>query len=285
MLAPHRPLGAGVDQGPPRHAGFLSHRRYLWAWVGLGLSLAAILLTLLDDPWPRPNGGTALGLALGTLGAGLIVWLSLLGIRKRRYSDGVWSLKAWVSAHVWLGLSLLVIATLHAGFQFGWNVHTLAYGLMVVVILSGIWGVILYQRLPRRLSDVRAEASERAMAAALAENARALRTAARPLMDREAALVEEAAAGPIVGRSLLARMTGTVARCGTARALAGIDREDPDTAQAYVLLEQRAVLLRQVRGVAALKTRLQAWLLVHVPMTFALLAALLAHILAVFFYW
>ena len=74
----------------------------------------------------------------------LILWLALLGIRKRAMTRGRWSLKAWTSAHVYLGLALIVIATLHTGFQFGWNVHTLAYVLMMLVIVSGIYGISVY---------------------------------------------------------------------------------------------------------------------------------------------
>ena len=38
----------------------------------------------------------------------------------------------------------LIIATLHAGFQVGWNLHTLAYVLMVIVIFSGFFGLYNY---------------------------------------------------------------------------------------------------------------------------------------------
>jgi len=58
---------------------------------------------------------------------------------------------------VYLGASLLVIATLHAAFQVGWNVHTLAYALMVVVILSGFYGVYAYLRYPPRITDTLGE--------------------------------------------------------------------------------------------------------------------------------
>ena len=130
------------------HDGFLRYKNFRWAKIASLLSLIAIVAYLLIDVQPRPNGGTWLGYTLGTLVAGLIVWLALLGVRKRNMTRGSWSLKAWTSAHVYLGTALIVIATLHSGFQFGWNVHTLAYGLMMVVIASGFYGVYTYLRFP-----------------------------------------------------------------------------------------------------------------------------------------
>ena len=72
----------------------------------------------------------------------LILWLAFLGIRKRAISPGTWTLKGWVSAHVYLGISLVVVATLHTAFQFGWNLHTLFYGLMLLVIVYPCGGVM-----------------------------------------------------------------------------------------------------------------------------------------------
>jgi hypothetical protein len=34
-----------------------------------------------------------------------------------------------------------------------------------------------------------------------------------------------------------------------------------------------------------IKALLEVWLFIHVPVTFALIAALVAHIVSVFFYW
>ena len=137
------------------HESFLRHRRYYWLKAAIGLSLFAILVYLLVDVQPRHNGGSWYGYILGTAGAGLILWLTALGVRKRNITRKKWSLKAWTSAHVYLGLSLIVIATLHTGFQFGWNIHTVAYVLMMLVIVSGLVGISAYVRLPREMSQNR----------------------------------------------------------------------------------------------------------------------------------
>jgi len=51
-----------------------------------------------------------------------------------------------------------------------------------------------------------------------------------------------------------------------------------------VLLRKQA-LLRRARRDVAYKARLDLWLYVHVPLSIALLVALVAHIVSVFFYW
>jgi len=109
--------------------------------------LAAIAY-LWHEPPTKPYGGSVLGYALGTAGALLILWLLGYGIRKRRYSSTSGTVQGWLSAHVYLGTALVVIVTLHTGFELGWNVHSLAYVLMVLVVASGFYGVFVYLRVP-----------------------------------------------------------------------------------------------------------------------------------------
>ena len=169
------------DRRDTDHESFLTHRRFYWLKMAAGISVISLLIYLLIDPEPRNNGGSWYGYILGTIGAGLIVWLSLLGIRKRKMTEGKWSLKAWTSEHVYLGLSLIVIGTLHTGFQLGWNVHTLAWGLMMLVIISGIYGISVYATLPQSLSDNRREMTRGQMVEALEAIDRQLESAAQPL--------------------------------------------------------------------------------------------------------
>ncbi len=275
------------------HQGFLRHRNFLWLKVALALSLLALAGYALIDAQPRPNGGSAYGYALGTISVLLILWLTLLGLRKRAMTRGRWSLKAWTSAHVYLGLSLIVVATLHSGFQFGWNVHTLAYALMIMVILSGIYGIVAYVRLPPQLGASRSDMTRPQMIDAVVKLDRQLGIAAQPLGHEEARIVQLSLDDDAFRGGLRRRLSGRHPRCPTTRALAEVRRRltvaTGEQARALeglaALLGIEAAALARLRGPLRLKALLEVWRYVHIPVTFALLAALAAHIVSVFFYW
>ena len=276
-----------------RHEGFLQYRRFRWLKIAVAFSILLVLLYLLVDVQPRHNGGSWLGYLLGGAGALLILWLAMLGIRKRAITRGSWSLKAWTSAHVYLGLLLLVIGTLHAGFQFGWNVHTLAYALMIAVILSGTYGIIVYAMLPQALSDSRAEMTGPQMIEAVRSLDKQLAAAAQTLPDEDAKAVLVSLDEDPFGGGLWRRLSGRYPRCGNRRALeimrprmegsSGAEAGALD--QVVTLLERKSAALQRIRLYVRRRAMLEIWLYVHVPLTFVLIAALLAHIVSVFFYW
>lgn len=292
-----RATGKAITRAPrdTAHEGFLTHARSRWLKLSLVLCALAIAVYALTDPQPRPNGGTATGYLLGTIATLLIVWLSLIGLRKRIVTSGAYSLKGWTSAHVYLGLSLVVVATLHTGFQLGLNVHTLAYVLMMIVILSGLYGIIVYARLPAQLSANRNEATQPQMLEAIRALDRQLDTAAQPLDKAEADLVRLSLEHCEIGGGLWSRLSGAYPGCGNRQARDAVQaivnrqirvgKPDPRLTQILFLLERKDAALAQARRHIRLKTQLEIWLYIHVPVTFALLAALLAHILSVFLYW
>jgi hypothetical protein len=231
---------------------------------------------------------------LGTIAALLILWLTLLGLRKRAITRKKWSLKGWTSAHVYLGLSLVIVATLHTAFQFGWNVHTLAYVLMMLVIVSGIYGVSAYAFLPQALSDNRGEMTGAQMVDAIASIDKQIQISAQPLSDEDGAVVIGSLGEDPFGGGLYRRLTGSALKGGNAAALTYVRARLGEVGggeaaialdQVAVLLQRKAGALNRIRRHVRYRALLEIWLYVHVPLTFATIAALAAHIISVFFYW
>ena len=44
-------------------------------------------------------------------------------------------------------------------------------------------------------------------------------------------------------------------------------------------------VLFEIRGALRIRAMLEIWLFIHIPLTIALIAALTAHVISVFFYW
>ncbi len=276
------------------HESFLVHRRFKYLKLALLLSLASLAAYLGWEPRGGVhNGGTWLGYTLGTIGALLIVWLMLLGLRKRRYGPGAYSLKGWLSAHVYLGLALTLVATLHAAFQVGWNIHTLAYALMLVVIASGVWGIVVYRQIPRLMTLNRGSQTFQELTREIVGLDGEAADLALGLGDEYAEEVRRSREETRLGGGVLRQLSGRDRRCGTARALANVRglarRLPPELAERggalLVALGRKQELLRRARKDIRYKALLDLWLYVHVPLSFALLGALTAHIVSVFFYW
>ena len=278
------------------HETFLRHGRLRWLKVmALSNILAIAVFWWYFQPGFRLQhaGGTWLGYTLGTIGALLMLWLTALGIRKRAMTSGHWSLKAWVSAHVYLGLSLIVIVTLHTGFQLGWNIHTVAYFLMLTVIASGIFGVIVYMYLPTALSESRGDLTKKQMVEIIHSLDRRILDAAQPLDRAQAQAVQLSLDKTILVGSLWQRLTGSYGGCGNRRAIAKVARFKRNATDAQAdaldrisgLLARKQEVLATARRYTRIRALLEAWLYIHVPMTFALLAAVTAHIVSVFFFF
>jgi hypothetical protein len=272
-----------LHQNVLKFAGF----RYL-SWATL-LVIGSIAAYVWDTPATVPNGGTWLGYTLGTIGALIIVWLLLFGMRKRAYRSRLGTVQGWLSAHIYLGIALIVVATLHTGFQFGWNIHTLAYALMITVIASGMWGVYVYFRNPALMSGILNGKTLVELGTTLREIDGQSKRIAAKLSAEVQDIVARSATATIVGK-LGGRFTAQVVGCPTRRAVSLLEPlAKGDAPQGlrdlYALQFQRLTLLDEIRGFIRIKTWTDLWLLVHVPVSFALLATLTAHIISVFFYW
>ncbi len=298
------------------HQNILDYKGRRYLTISVVLTLLCIGLYFSQGERQPANGGTWQGYVLGSLGAALILWLMALGIRKRSYRSTLGSLSAWVSAHVYLGSALLIIAALHCAFQFGLNIHTLAFVLMAIVILSGFFGLYAYIRYPRVASANRVNKARTALFEELSQintNVRRLCKKCDGEIQRavESAIDRTAIGGGVItqlfsldGSQIVNPEGGKESSSKNDGAL--IANKDQQTVidlvadkiprarkqgQAALLQDilsmlcRRQALLRRIRKDIQLQGLMQVWLMVHIPFSIALLFALVGHIVAVFFYW
>lgn len=305
------------------HESFLAYRKFFYLKLALGLAGLSILSYALHEPPHGPNGGTWLGYTLGTIGAALIVWFLWYGIRKRQYQSKLGQVMGWLSGHVYLGLALLVVATLHCGFKFGWNVHTLAYALMVLVIASGAYGVITYVRYPTRLTDNKGGMGIDSMLSEIADLDRQCLQVADQMGDKVHQMMLRS-----IERTSFARTPWWASLGGVSKGFEDLASEiksiagDPpaplptapplqslagsestvffvadqlasirDSARAALghrlldLVTSKKTLVLRVRRDLYYRNLMKTWLYLHLPLSIALIAALTVHVVTVFFYW
>lgn len=285
--------------------GFFKYKNYKYFKSACGVTLLCILIYLFHQPQQEPNGGTWLGYGLGTIGALLIFWLMYYGRRKRDYLSNNGTLKGWLSAHVYLGVALLFIATLHTGFQFGWNIHTLAYALMCLAILSGIYGAWAYLTLPGKKRNNLEGRSVEECFHDIEELNKLIRASSVNLNAETSSLLSSAIDRTELGGSFWQQISAQdsskciingklqpneeqqacISVLVTEMSVMTEPEKIKQTKRIIDLLTQRKNILRKIRKDIRINALLQFWLFFHIPISTALLAALLAHIISVFLYW
>jgi hypothetical protein len=294
------------------HQSFVNYRNYRYGTVAVIATVATVAAYMLDKPRVPPNGGTWLGYTLGTIAGLLVIFLSLFGVRKRSFRSRIGTAIGWLSAHVYLGVAALVIATLHSGMHFGANVHTAAYVLMWVVTVSGCWGVYAYVRYPGLMTRQRGNLRRKELLLQIAElDQRSLGLSG--VAPRVEALIVDSIrrtdlGNPRLWTQLRGRDRSYLMIVGESAAqsahlvpnfgnhalieqlaelrLAALDEGTRGTLQS--LLEcagAKAAMLQRLRRETKLAAMLRVWLFIHVPVCCALLAALLTHVITVFLYW
>ncbi len=280
------------------HESILEYRRGRYLKVALLLSAAAIGAYVWHEPHGnlKPYGGTWLGYTLGTIAGVLVLWLMWLGVRKRRYRLALGKVQGWTSAHIYVGTSLIVIATLHSGFEFGLNLHTLTYALMVAVIVSGFFGVYAYLRYPRMMTENLGGEPVDALIQKINELDRRCLQLALELPDEVNAIVARASRaiprGAGSGRQRvrlpwIAPSRPAREACKVLSRIGAKFKGEQAVLNERLLTEmtRKSVLIDQVRRDMRFRALMKGWLMFHVPLSFGLLGALIAHTVSVFFFW
>jgi hypothetical protein len=125
-----------------------------WAMGSLVfLVISAVTYVLYARSAPTgPRGGSTVGLLFGVVGFGFMIFAALLGARKRVPTWRLGRAKAWMRGHLWLGLLSLPIILFHGGFHFGGALTRVLMWLLIVTVLSGVYGAALQNYLPRAMT-------------------------------------------------------------------------------------------------------------------------------------
>ena len=271
---------------------FLAYKGYKYLKISGVVLLITLIAYLVHDPGRAPNGGTWFGYTLGAISAGLVLFLGWFGIKKRQFMSGTDLLKGWLSAHVYLGVLVIFLSLFHSGFQLGLNLHSLLWTLLLLTVLSGMYGVFCYVRYPAILTGSRQGLTRAEILLELSELDLQARDVAMGLGDEINASILRAAESTQVGGSLSKMLNVEPVDCPTKLALEFLDVADVSGAEQETALRKlrsvlirKAELLRRLRTYVRAATLVRLWLYFHIPLSIGTLVALAAHVFAVFFYW
>jgi hypothetical protein len=98
---------------------------------------------------PGPSGGSVLGLIYGSIGFGFMIFAGLLGLRKKFPVWRIGRAQTWMRAHLWLGFLSYPLILLHGAFHFGGPLTRVMMWIFTVVFFSGLAGAAIQHFMPR----------------------------------------------------------------------------------------------------------------------------------------
>jgi len=117
------------------------------------LALSAFVYVLYAFEAPQgPRGGSVIGLTFGLIGFAFMIFAALLGARKRVPTWRVGRAQAWMRGHLWLGFLALPMIFFHGGFHFGGTLTRVLMWLLIITVLSGVFGAALQHYIPRAMT-------------------------------------------------------------------------------------------------------------------------------------
>jgi hypothetical protein len=131
-----------------------THKR----WINVTGIIAVIALAVYGLCWWHApgglTGGTTVGLWFGIAGTALMIFEGLLSAL-RKFPAAWWlgPRKAWLRGHIWLGLLSVVFIACHSGFSWGSGLTFALWVVFLGVIVTGVYGSLLQQMLPRIMTS------------------------------------------------------------------------------------------------------------------------------------
>ena len=130
-----------------------THRKWLIFSVLVLVTATAGYVLYVLRAQHGPSGSSMAGLIFGSVGFAFMIFAALLGARKK---VPVWRLgraQAWMRGHLWLGLLSLPLILFHGGFRFGGVMTSVLMILLIIVVTSGVFGAVLQHYMPPAMTS------------------------------------------------------------------------------------------------------------------------------------
>ncbi|HMF19753.1 MAG TPA: hypothetical protein VKE98_21285 [Gemmataceae bacterium] len=257
-----------------------THKRWLIGTVLAGTLAVGLYGWLARTASREVTGGSMVGLWYGIGGSLLMVFAGLLAAHRKLLRWPMIPARSWwLKGHIWLGLLSGVLILCHSGFRWGGTLERLLWTVFALTLLTGILGLWLQQFLPRTLASRVPQETPFEQ----------IPHVARVLVQRADALIDSLCADALLDegtraklrlafesdiRPFLARPPG---REKTGVDLAGLQALPAGMQSQLAQLERWCQERRRLDEQERLHRWLHGWLLVHVPLSIALLVLGLAH--------
>ena len=263
--------------------------RAKWPAIFFVLVVTVLTLAIISENWLSSESMEIVRLALGFVGAGIILFLSTFRIRRLVYTKKIGSMDGWRQAHLYLGLLCAFIILIHSEFRVTGPFGIIMAVLFIFSVATGILGSVLYRVVPVWLSKHGVDALE--MDKRRKDPSEYIKDAEAIIENSSKEFVE------YFNNQVRPRFVYSPS------ALSYLLRDETDITNARKkifdqlkldapkLEKQTVVILENLyseRDAMEYKwARLQTlrwWILIHAPATAALLATIVFHIASVFYY-
>lgn len=267
----------------------LRPKRRTWLLGFAVIAAVCLLAFLVIDLVAGWSPASPAGLTFGILAAVVMALEVLYAMRRRLLIRPLHTGQAWLQVHVYGGTIAALLVLIHTGFRWPHGLFGFwLVGLTLLTTISGLLGVVIqktvpltltsaigveaiYERIPGMIADLRAEAEQ------------TIAGASDMLQRFYGSHVQPALAGPVVSFAYLMDVRTGRERMltdfkGLQSFLAGEDKARADR------LEQLVTKKMDLEAHYTWQNVLRRWLVLHVPVAMLLVAALIAHIAAVWWY-
>lgn len=235
------------------------------------------------------RGWTTTGVVLGILAAISLIFLMAYKIRKHVYTLRLGPTNTWLSAHKYIGVLIVALVLMHTGFRFSGTFSSFLLVLFFLVISSGMTGALIYKLTPISLTKASKEIptedeiktafkkflddADNGSANMSKESGDIYANEVRPLLASrrtrwEYILTEE--------RDLIRRLESKMGK---------LKKQVQDGDKYFFTLLTALVIEKERLSFRFVKLQsLDAWLVIHLPLSTALITAVIIHIVSVLYF-